>query len=361
MTELVEVGSLCPNPECLKHGQTEGNEIIRFGQTRQGRQRFRCKCCGRCFNENQGTLFYRKCTPEKEILETLALLAEGTRISSLSRAKGFKEDTILTWLRQAGEHAEAVEEVLLHDYEVGPSQIDGLWSYVGHKGAKKKLPETQTEGTFWRTTVLESETRLRVARGLEKSETAASEQAFGQLRQRGNPETPPPLVSDGWGGIDQALIGVYGQVPSYRGRGRPPTRKQPGENWQYLQIIKHRDSTGNLIDVEHKVVFGNEAKVLSILGQSTAYVERTHLTMRHSSARLIRKGLGFSKDVLMHRAAAAWDDLVYNLARPLKTLRQQLTDALPKRWWPRTPAMAAGLADRIWTVGDILRAVPVPT
>jgi hypothetical protein len=210
-------------------------------------------------------------------------------------------------------------------------------------------------------TVLEMDTRLRAARGLEKTETAAGEQAFRQLQQRGNPEAPPPLVSDGWGGIDQALIEVYGQVPAYSGRGRPPTCKQPDPDWQYLQIIKHRDSAGKLESVERKVVSGDEAEVLATSGRSTAYVERTHLTMRHNSARLTRKGSGFSKEVLMHQAAAARDDPVYNPARPLKTLRQEITNALPRRWLPRTPAMAAGLIDRVWTIGDILRAVPLPT
>jgi hypothetical protein len=204
------------------------------------------------------------------------------------------------------------------------------------------------------------ETRLRAARGLEKSETTASEHAFRLLQQRGNPEAPPPLVSDGWGGIDQALIEVYGRVPAYSGRGRPPTRKQPAADWHYLQIIKHRDSTGKLESIEHNVVLGDETEVLVTLGRSTAYVERTHLTMRHSSARLTRKGLGFSKAVSMRRAAAAWEDLVYNLARPLKTLRQALTNASPRRWQPCTPAMAAGLTERVWTIGDILRAVPMP-
>ena len=227
------------------------------------------------------------------------------------------------------------------------------------QGRQKKRPETETKGTFWRVTVLEMDTRLRAARGLEKTETVASEQAFRQLQQRGNPAAPPPLVSDGWGGIDQALIDVYGRVPDYGGRGRPPTCKQPDPDWQYWQIIKHRDSAGRLESIERKVVLGDEAVVLATLGRSTAYVERTHLTMRHSSARLTRKGLGFSKEVLIHRAAAAWEDLVYNLARPLKTLRQELTNALPRRWRPRTPAMAAGLTARVWTIGDILRAVPL--
>ncbi len=78
------------------------------------------------------------------MLECLALLAEGTRISSISRTKGIKEDTILDWLRQAAAHAEAVEAVLLNDYRIGSAQIDGLWTYVGHKGKKTKNDSRMT-------------------------------------------------------------------------------------------------------------------------------------------------------------------------------------------------------------------------
>jgi transposase-like protein len=113
----------------------EGN-LIKFGKSKRGVQRYHCKSCATTFTATRGTLFYRKHTPLKDILETLALLAEGVRISSLSRAKGFKEDTILRWLREAASHAEAVEEVLLADYELSRAQVDGLWAYVGNKGQK---------------------------------------------------------------------------------------------------------------------------------------------------------------------------------------------------------------------------------
>ena len=73
------------------------------------------------------------------MLETLALLAEGSRISSLARAKGFKEDTILTWLREAAQHAEQVEAVLLADFPIQRGQLDALWAYVGNKGEKKSI------------------------------------------------------------------------------------------------------------------------------------------------------------------------------------------------------------------------------
>jgi len=82
-------------------------------------------------------MFYNRKTDEKDILECLALLAEGTRISSLSRAKGIKEDTILSFLREAAHHAEQVEAILLNDYAISQVQIDGLWTYVGHKKRRR--------------------------------------------------------------------------------------------------------------------------------------------------------------------------------------------------------------------------------
>ena len=83
-----------------------------------------------------GRSFIASTLPRRTSWRPWALLAEGVRISSLSRAKGFKEDTILRWLRRPPGHAQAVEDVLLEDYEVSKAQVDGLWTYVGNKGQK---------------------------------------------------------------------------------------------------------------------------------------------------------------------------------------------------------------------------------
>lgn len=207
--------------------------------------------------------------------------------------------------------------------------------------------------------MIDIDNRLRVARGIGKTETEASIEVFETLKRRGHPDAPPPTMSDGWGGIDDAMVDVYGQVPEYQGRGRPPTRKQPQPGWQYLQAVKQREK-GRIVGVDLRVVFGEEAEVLALFGKSTAYVERTHLTMRLFNSRLTRKTLGFSKKLEMYRASAAWDDLIYNFARPVKTLRVEIHNDPQRRWKPRTPAMAAGITDHIWTVKELLKSVAPP-
>ncbi len=137
MSELVTVGSFCPNTDCPDYGKTDLGNIIRYGKSNEGRQRFQCKTCRKTFNERTGTLFYNRKTDETEILECLALLAEGTRISSISRVKGIKEDAILSFLREAAQHVAEIEAQLLHDYRISQAQIDGLWTYVGRKQEKK--------------------------------------------------------------------------------------------------------------------------------------------------------------------------------------------------------------------------------
>jgi len=144
MPEFAQVGDFCPNKACPDYGKKQGQgqaHIIKFGQTKAGRQRHRCKTCGETFTETKGTMFYRRRTSPAEIMETLAFIAEGNRVSSLTRVKGHKEDTILDWLADAAEHAETIEAELLAKYRLKRGQLDGLWAYVGNKGEKKITPK----------------------------------------------------------------------------------------------------------------------------------------------------------------------------------------------------------------------------
>jgi transposase-like protein len=104
-------------------------------------QRYRCKICGRTFVATRGTPFYRLQTPAEEVLEVLARVAGGARITSVARATGVKHDTILAWLREAARHAEAVQEALLEHYPLSPDQVQGLLRHVQHRAVAKGEPK----------------------------------------------------------------------------------------------------------------------------------------------------------------------------------------------------------------------------
>jgi hypothetical protein len=125
-------------------------------------------------------------------------------------------------------------------------------------------------------------------------------------------------------------------------------------------MVKQRDDQGNLTGVDIRVIYGADT-TLSQTGTRTTCVERTNLTSRLMNGRLVRKTLGFSKQLEMLCAACVWEDMVYNLTRPVKTLRLEVFPQTDRRWIQRSPAMAAGLTDHIWSIHEVLMTIPVPT
>src|SRR5258708_1258947 len=154
------------------------------------------------------------------------------------------------------------------------------------------------------------------------------------------------------------MLKTWGRIPEYGGKGRPPTACQPGKDWQYLQVIKKREGR-KLVSVTTKVIYGDSEKVKDVLGEHTAYVERTNLTSRQMNGRLVRKTLSYSKQVAALEASCAWEDWVSNLTRPLKTLAIRVNDG-QRRWQPQPPAMEAGLTDHQWTIKELLLTVVAP-
>jgi hypothetical protein len=230
----------------------------------------------------------------------------------------------------------------------------------GAQTGKKERIEADEAGEYWRCTLIEADTRLRVGRGLGQTETQAAIALWRRVKQRdAHRHRPPPLLSDGWGGHREALVEVYGQVPAYGGRGRRPIRKRPGSDWHYTQMVKQRDEKGKFTGVQVRVIYG-DATTLAQTGERTVRVERTNLTSRHMNGRLVRKTLGFSKQVAMLYAACVWEDAVYNFAHRVKTLRIKINDG-NRQWLQRSPAMAAGLTDHIWSIRELLTCLPIPT
>lgn len=144
MSKLVQVGDFCPNPKCAHYGKrqtAEQKNILRYGRSKAGSQRFQCATCRQTFTETKGTLFYRRRESAEAIIQVLTLIAEGQRISSVTRATGHKEDTTLEWLREAAQHVAVIEKRLLATHRLSRGQLDGLWAFVSNKGEKKAMPK----------------------------------------------------------------------------------------------------------------------------------------------------------------------------------------------------------------------------
>lgn len=203
------------------------------------------------------------------------------------------------------------------------------------------------------------DTRLRVGRAIGKTEEEVAHDLMAQLKDRGHPNAPPAIATDGKGDYRTALVDTWGHVPAYGGRGRPPTQKQPQPDWQYMQVVKER-SGSRVMAVHITVVYGDPDEVLDLLGGHTAYVERTNLTSRQMNGRLVRKTLSYSKQLEAFQAACAWEDWVYNLTRTVDTLSIPQRDG-QRRWKRQTPAMEAGLTDHIWTIKELLMTVVPPS
>ena len=203
-------------------------------------------------------------------------------------------------------------------------------------------------------------TRLRVGRAIGKTEEEIAPEIMEQIKRHQPDENPPALATDGKGAYREAMLKTWGKVPEHCGNGKRRVAPKPGKGWHYLQIIKKRRGS-KLVGVKAKVIYGDPDEVKRLLGEHTAYIERTNLTSRQMNGRLVRKTLSFSKELKFLKASTALEDALYNFTRPVKTLRVELANpSKTARWQQRSPAMAAGITDHIWTVKELLTLVPIP-
>ena len=161
----------------------------------------------------------------------------------------------------------------------------------------------------------------------------------------------PVFFTDGWKAYPRALIQVLGRVyrPLRKGnRGRKPKpRLVAPDTLFYAQVVKERDSSGTLVNVSTRVVFGGPRRFFKQLFQGglgttiqTAFMERWYGTLRGWVAALRRRTRCLSWNVTRHRGRIWLMVSLYNFVLPHKSLKQAKQE--------RTPAMAIGLTDHVW-------------
>jgi IS1 family transposase len=172
--------------------------------------------------------------------------------------------------------------------------------------------------------------------------------------------SPRLITSDEYPPYKQAILESFGTKRPTRPtgkRGRPKKAcYRPKPDLVYATVHKIRVK-GRVKKIEYRTVFGTEEQVKSALAQSrcsrkinTSFVERHNGTDRNRCSRKVRKSYCFSKDWEVHRAATCLSMYSYNFCWAVRTLRRP--DGLPGAC---SPAMAAGLADHLWTLYEWLK------
>ena len=373
----------CPRQECAAYGKFGDDplyDIVGDGTytTMHGEQRqmYKCNVCGQPFSETAGTPFFGLKTPTRTVCIALQELAEGLGIRAVARIHGVKPDTVLEWLKKAGQHCQALSECMMQDLNMTQVQLDELWTFVRKKERTlKEWEKLHSEwGDTWIWVAFDPVHKLVIAVLVgERGE----EEAIGfvaRLRDRLADACQPLLTSDCLphyvGAILQAF-GVWVQPQRKGKRGRfPKPRQVPPEGLKYATVHKKREK-GRVVSVTTRIVYGNKDKIeafLETLGQkiNTSFVERVNLTLRLLVSRLHRKTLCFSKkreylEYHLHLALT-----YYHFSRYHASLRVELPEPIPTRgngsprkWQQRTPAMAAGLTDHRWSLRELLMC-PVP-
>jgi len=172
----------------------------------------------------------------------------------------------------------------------------------------------------------------------------------------------PLFTSDNWDAIKDAITATYSYrfQPSYQGRGRPPNPIIiPFEDLKYAQVCKQREN-GRVVDVVQRVVYGSVDEILRLLEATdqevinTSFVERMNLTIRNCLARFIRRTMNESKTLRMHCRTLDFFQAWYNFVKPHDSLKIPIQSDGNRKWKKRTPAMAEGLTDHVWSLKELL-------
>ena len=271
----------------------------------------------------------------------LRCLVEGNSIRAAARIAGASKNTVTKLLIDAGKACAAYQDEALRDLPCRRIEVDEIWSFIYAKG--RNVPRAKSApreaGDVWTWTAICADTKIVPSWRIGDRSGMTAIDFMDDLR--GRLANRVQLSSDGHKAYLEAVEGAF------------------GGDVDYAQVIKLYGKAPGVDDdtrysppvctsVEKRRIEGNPDMRLA----NTSYAERQNLTMRMSMRRFTRLTNAFSKKVENHGHAVAVHFMHYNFCRIHQTLKV-------------TPAMEAGVADRLWNVDDIVdlvdAAAPKPT
>ncbi len=270
----------------------------------------------------------------------ISCLVEGCSLRSTCRMTGVAMNTVLKLLTELGAACDAYQDKSLRGLSTKRVQADEIWSFCYAK--EKNVPEHMRGvpgfGSVWTWTAIDADTKLMITWYIGARDAYCANHFMLDLAARVDGRiqlTTDSLKSSRWattlafppGSVDYAqLIKIYEGVSTN------------GPDSKYSQP----KCCGVKVDVRHG--FPDPEHI------STSYVERQNLKIRMSNRRFTRLTNAHSKKIQNHEAATALMFMFYNFCRPHMTLTEQGVK--------RTPAMAAGVADHVWGLDEVIALLP---
>jgi IS1 family transposase len=372
----------CPHSGCDYRGWLGLGNLRANGHPNSGPWRqFHCTSCKGYFLETHGTIFQGKQAAAELIVWVLACLAEGLGIRATARVFEVAPNTGLQWLVEAAEQLRAFCAYFLCDLHLEQLQLDELYAIlrelkageISDDEAMKRLERSP----YWVWTAMEPKSKLLVVVDVGCRTLAMAQRVVHQLTRVLAPGCVPLFLTDGLKDYGTALLTHFGhwiQPERRQDKGpMPKPRWMPLPELLYAQVVKSYRRRC-IVEVKHRVVFGSRLAIEHILARcgwriNTAFVERLNLDIRQRVA-----AIGRRVNTICQGEEGLQDQLVlfqeyHNFVLPHTSLRQALAIPEPtngtgsaKLWRSRTPAMAAGLTDHVWSLKEVLfyRVPPWP-
>ncbi len=251
---------------------------------------------------------------------------------SISRVVDVSINTVTKLLIDAGEACGAMHDEMVRDVKASRIQCDEIWSFCYAKAKNVEAAEAAPEGAgdVWTWTAIDADTKLIASWYCGDRSGQSAMVLMDDLRSR--LANRVQLTKDGHKAYLEAVEGAF------------------GGDVDYAQLIKLYGDAPEAFKGRYSPAECTGIRKITVEGYpdrkhvSTSYVERQNLTMRMSMRRFTRLTNAFSKKLDNHMHALALYFVFYNFCRIHKTLRV-------------TPAMAAGITDRLWSLEDIAERI----
>jgi IS1 family transposase len=370
--QVETTGHFCPHTACSYYGWVDWGNLRANGHPNGRRWRqLVCLSCHGYFLETVGTPFHAKQVEVDKLVWAITALAEGIGIRAVARIFETDPNTVLIWLVEAAEHLEAFSRYHLRDVYAEHIQMDELFALLSAV-KEGEISEAQaikrlSRSPYWVWVAMDPVSKLIVAWDVGPRTQAMAQRLVHQVTQVLAPECAPLFLTDGFREYLIALVTHYGQwiqPERHQLKGpRPKPRWMPKPSLLYAQVVKSYRRR-RIVGVKHRVIFGVAETIESILAKRgwkihTSFIERLNLDFRQHVAAIGRRVNTLCKHEAGLRQQLTLFQSYHNFVLPHASLRLPLPDQMDtmesgKRWQPRTPAMAVGLTDRVWSLREIL-------